>query len=64
MTEQSIGTDAPERVSNTSNDPDDYDTSAAPNPDIDAVGAETDMGTGQDEEREIGGRAEVEPPLP
>jgi hypothetical protein len=66
MTEQTFGADDPER-DGASNDPADYtddlESGADPDPDVPAVGATTDL-DGRDEEREVGGEADVRSPLP
>jgi hypothetical protein len=51
-------------LNGASNDPDDYDTTREPHPDIDAEGTDSDMGTGLDDERELGGEAKVDAPMP
>ena len=48
------------RLNGASNDPDDYDTTREPHPDIDAEGADSDMGSGLEDDRELGGEARAE----
>ena len=52
------------RTSGAANDPDEYDASEEPHPGIDAEGADTDLGTGLQEERERSGDAPADAPLP